>query len=311
MSIIFDAIKRAEAERQKSAAGLPMPAKPAAATSSRTRLWALTLLFVSCGLAAWWINRPAANSKDIASTDVPQALPARTDSAELSNRGVSPELPARLSTAQSPVHEVDLRTLGTPEIDSPITSSAQLDDLREAIASKSIKSDTIDSVAMKAPEAQGMPVSLPQMERPLTTTASLDQSSMPSPTSYRDRAARAQPPQAMPRKPESELAADTFPSANAGTPTVSATSSGTMSLDNSGLKSFYELGYEVRHEIPPMPLSMYVYNRQAQFSFIIINGKKYTEGEQIEGKVQLQKIRADGIECEFEGTRFFYPRQTL
>jgi Type II secretion system protein B len=60
-----------------------------------------------------------------------------------------------------------------------------------------------------------------------------------------------------------------------------------------------------------MATSMYVYNADAQFRFVIIAGKKYREGEQVEAKVTLSKIRSDGIECEFDGTRFFYPRQSL
>ena len=60
-----------------------------------------------------------------------------------------------------------------------------------------------------------------------------------------------------------------------------------------------------------MAVSMYVYNAQQQYRFVIIAGKRYAEGEQIESKVSITKIRADGIECEFQGTRFFYPRQSL
>ena len=77
------------------------------------------------------------------------------------------------------------------------------------------------------------------------------------------------------------------------------------------LPSIFELEYTVRHELPKMAVSMYVYNAQQQFRFVIIAGKRYAEGEQIESKVSITKIRADGLECEFKGTRFFYPRQSL
>ena len=77
------------------------------------------------------------------------------------------------------------------------------------------------------------------------------------------------------------------------------------------LPSVFELDYKLRYELPKMAVSMYVYNAQQQFRFVIIGGKRHAEGELIESKVSITKIRADGLECEFQGTRFFYPRQSL
>jgi hypothetical protein len=206
---------------------------------------------------------------------------------------------------QSAVREVDLRTSGmAPSIERPLTASAQLNPIREAIAQNPAKLEAIAANQMKAPVPVGLPVSLPQLERPLTSSANLDHKApeVQLPNSG------AAPIGAMPAS--SAQASNPAPTPSLPSVATAATQEPNVQ-NNSGLQNFYELGYEVRHEIPPMPLSMYVYNKQPQHSFIIISGKKYTEGEVIEGKVQVQKIRADGIECEFQGTRFFYPRQAM
>jgi Type II secretion system protein B len=305
MSIIFDAIKRAEAERQKSGV-LPSQLQYAPAPKSQKRLWALAALFVSCGIAAWWMQQrpPSATAPMLAEQDESEVNSGENgaDVADLGPTSKNPPLAEMSGAANAPVREVDLRStsanknVSVPQMDQPLTASAQLDQMREAIAANSSK--LIPNESMKAPPPQGMPISVPQMDRPLTASAQL------TPTGENPGAASR--PTLAQRNSDltgSPQAASQQPIEVPGTAKPSATAA-----PSEALPSVFELGYEIRHELPAMALSMYVYHRQPQHSFVIIAGKKYTEGEIIDGKVQVQKIRTDGMECVFQGTRFFYPR---
>jgi Type II secretion system protein B len=309
MSIIFDAIKRAEAERQKSGV-LPSQLHFAPAPKSRKRLWALAALFVSCGMAAWWMQqRPPSVAPTIAEQDESEMNSGKNGASVSATDPVSknPPLAEMRGAENAPVREVDLRgasankNVSVPQMDRPLTASAQLDPMREAIAANPAKLSPNES--MKAPPPQGMPVSVPQMDRPLTASAQLTPGAQ-NPTSPAATTFASNPKLAQ-GNPDLTATQQTLQPVEVP---ATATLSATTATSSEALPSVFELGYEIRHELPAMALSMYVYHRQPQHSFVIIAGKKYTEGEIIDGKVQVQKIRTDGMECVFQGTRFFYPR---
>jgi general secretion pathway protein B len=77
----------------------------------------------------------------------------------------------------------------------------------------------------------------------------------------------------------------------------------------SGLPLVYELDFPVRHALPKLNLSLHVYDPIPARRFVVINGKRYVEGDTVDAKVQLQQIVRDGIECAVDGTRFLLPRQ--
>ena len=289
MSIIFDALKRAEAQRQKGQAPKLAATRTASHAHSRVRLWALASLFVVLGISAWWFRgMPTKPSAMIAASEV-----AKPDAA-------SPELivsPEKLTTVESaPQADLGLKEapavvpaaviatdlsatdvgasratqLSVPSLDAPLTGAAQFDERPEQV---------VVSPPPVAPPAATKPVE-PIAVQPAVTPELA--SSKPA-----EATVQAAPVAAVPA---------VTPSAVAPEPT---------------LPSIFELEYKVRHELPKMAVSMYVYNAQQQFRFVIISGKRYAEGEQIESKVSITKIRADGLECEFQGTRFFYPRQSL
>ena len=286
MSIIFDALKRADAQRQKGQAPKLASTRTSLRTHSKARLWALVSLCLILGLSAWWFRRGSIDSGEIiAATEVAKPRTISREVAVAAGESTpAPRVPqADLSLKETPavpqnlVVATDLsaaelnasggRRLSVPSLDSPLTGAAQFDKRPEPI------------VAVAPPVA---PVSAKPVE-PLLVK--------PVPT-----AALSEP------KP-SEVIATPAPVAAIAPPVIAA--------PEPALPSIFELDYKVRHELPKMAVSMYVYNTQQQNSFVIIAGKSYKEGEQIESKVSITKIRADGIECNFQGTRFFYPRQSL
>ena len=287
MSIIFDALKRAETQRQKGQTPSLASTRAASNARPRLRIWALASLFVALGLSAWWFRTSPELAEATVTAASPNAKPVVVDVSadKLTPRQSSAQ--ADLSLAEAPgvvpaaVVATDLRgnefasaeiatsgatRLTVPSLDTPLTGAAQFDKQREPVA---VIAPVLPATPMAPAPVQ--PDLLPELvnAKPVEVVEPV-----------------AAVPAAMPAT-----------AAEAGSPPV--------------LPSIFELEYQLRHDLPKMAVSMYVYNAQQQYRFVIIGGKRYAEGEQIESKVTVTKIRADGIECEFQGTRFFYPRQSL
>ncbi len=292
MSIIFDALKRAEAQAQKGRAPTFANARIVSHARSKTRLWVLACLFVVVGLSAWWFRGSSAKpSGIILTTDADKPSPTARETGvtagELTNNS-GPQADFSLkkvpAVVENPVAATDLSTaeskasgtrqLSVPSLDLSLTGAAQFDKRPE-------------------PVAVMPPISaVKQVEPPLA------------------KPAQAKPAQAIPPAPivAPEPIAIPAPVAAVAPPPVAPP---VVAPPEPALPSVFELDYKIRLELPKMPVSMYVYNAQPQFRFVIIGGKRYAEGEQIENKVNITKIRADGLECDYQGTRFFYPRQSL
>ena len=301
MSIIFDALRRAEAQRQKGQAPSLARALNVSKARSNVRIWALVSLFVVLGLSAWWFvgspNEPAkVTTTAVRSDTMPAAVAAPLAQVSL---GQSP-MPADLSLTESsaPVRAAVVATdvrgteagtttatrLSVPNLDSPLTGAAQFDKRR-------------DQVVVAAP--------IPALPIPSSPAKPVESASV---TPVLAEVKPAQAPAAM-AAPTAMAASTAMPAMQTGAPPVLAAE--IAKPPEPALPSIFELEYQIRHDLPKMVVSMYVYNAQQQFRFVIIGGKRYAEGEQIESKVTVTKIRADGIECEFQGIRFFYPRQSL
>ena len=73
----------------------------------------------------------------------------------------------------------------------------------------------------------------------------------------------------------------------------------------------YELPLAVRQTLPPLKLSMHVWNADPAFRFIILDDTRASEG-QVAGKgINVIEIRRDGVLLEMNGTRFVLPRGGL
>ncbi len=62
-----------------------------------------------------------------------------------------------------------------------------------------------------------------------------------------------------------------------------------------------------RESIPRLKLEVLVYSEHAGEGLVFINGRKYTEGQKVEGKVTLEAITPDGVILSYEGQRFLLP----
>lgn len=77
------------------------------------------------------------------------------------------------------------------------------------------------------------------------------------------------------------------------------------------LPNVFQLPYTTRKDLPKLELSMHVFSPDASERFIVLNGKRYTLETPAPGpELSLLDIVADGAVLEFRGQRFLLPRQT-
>jgi general secretion pathway protein B len=60
--------------------------------------------------------------------------------------------------------------------------------------------------------------------------------------------------------------------------------------------------------LPPLRLSMHVWNADPARRFVILGEARAVEGEAAGDDLRIVEIRRDGVVLEFRGTRFLLPR---
>lgn len=112
------------------------------------------------------------------------------------------------------------------------------------------------------------------------------------------RKATVAPPPKAPIKPLSKPAATKKPVAAPAAPATAATS---------GLPLYWQLPYAERKDLPELKISMHVYARSPADRFVIINGARQVQGDDLGNNMTLVAIRPDGIVVELNGKRFVVP----
>jgi general secretion pathway protein B len=339
MSIIFDALKKAEASRQRGQSpGLHSPqlrTGTGSAPASKLRVFTLAGLFLACGIGAYWSyarrdqgaaavaegNSPGNSGAPVStaapgtgpgmipgtptasvpsSAGIPPASAMPPASAEMlpmvdltqagqATGGPQPDNAASPQVAQSAIGQITNQTAVLPSLAKPLTGNASV---TTPIPTAPIASGNAELDAERARAKEKVMAEM----RSQAEAARLD-------------AQASQQAQAEAAQVEAARAA-TMPASSNNTPVASMplTPPAEAPAASGGLPMYFELPYEVRHGLPKMNVSMHVYNAAAQKRFVIVNGKRHVEGDQIEGGVTIRGIRAEGMECEFQGTAFFYPR---
>ena len=65
-----------------------------------------------------------------------------------------------------------------------------------------------------------------------------------------------------------------------------------------------ELSYEFRRTVPSMLINVFVYSNNEEDRFIMVDMKKYQEGQDIEEGVTLKEIRNNSIVVEYNNKIF-------
>jgi general secretion pathway protein B len=74
------------------------------------------------------------------------------------------------------------------------------------------------------------------------------------------------------------------------------------------LPVYWQLPYNVRKELPDLKMSMHVYSATPAQRFVVLNGNRQVEGDELGGDVRVSEIRKDGVVLIFQGQRFIVPR---
>ena len=272
MSFILDALKKAEQERAR---GLPPGLHAHVPLAPNRRLGLLVgLSLVAAGVIWSVFFRETATETVATANQLPAGVAAQ---------GVD-------TGANTGEVNVPIDTLSTPPAPAELPNVAPL-------------GADIDKVATVS--AYQPPIALPTLATPITGASApqLAQNGVPQ----MPIAEPSQQPVLIVQpaaEPPTPTVVSQIPTPEASYPAASVPAA-------PALPQIFELDYSVRNELPKMLLSMHVYNRDPQRRFVVINGKRLVEGEQIEGKVTIAAIVPTGIECEMNGTRFLFPRQTL
>ncbi|MDC8014064.1 general secretion pathway protein GspB [Tahibacter soli] len=74
------------------------------------------------------------------------------------------------------------------------------------------------------------------------------------------------------------------------------------------LPLYWQLPLNIRKDLPALKLSMHVYSPTPEQRFVVLNGNRQKEGDDLGADVRLTEIRVDGAVLEFHGQRFLVPR---
>lgn len=304
MSLILEALKKSEQQRRLG----EMPTLGTPAPTSRRRRSLLPvlagLIVVALG-AGWWFMRtphtapptdeakPAAVAVDPTAATPPAAPPraARTE----------PKAPAARAGAPPPATApvvVPMPTTDRPGAVRPAPNAALVGTpaapAKPATPPASTATATAPAGKPAAPKAGAETRPAAPMKPGVGDKATASQ---PNPTP-RDAKVPAPDTKAPAPAPEARTTADAKADARPAT-TKPATPA---------LPSVWELPYGTRKELPDLKLTMHVYSNVPAERFIVIEGARHVEGDDLGNGVVLHEISTDGMVLDFKGQRFLYPR---
>lgn len=96
------------------------------------------------------------------------------------------------------------------------------------------------------------------------------------------------------------------PHATVAAPATPAAAPATPALEQ--LPVYWQLPYNVRKELPELKMSMHVYSATPAQRFVVLNGNRQVEGDELGGDVHVTEIRSDGVVLTYHGQRFIVPR---
>lgn len=246
MSLILDALKRAERERRGEHApaleDAPAAAGPRPASPGRWRLLGVVTLVLVVAALGWSLWRkpsapepqPAPPQPEQAAAPVPQPAPEEDP----------PEPPTDTAPAVIP---------GTESV-------ASLEEVTEGV--------------VEAPVVPPAPVS-------------------PAPEQAATRAEA--PPAAEPRPSQAAVEPET---ARPIPPALT---------QPAPLRKLREMPPDYRADFPALTVEVHVFERSPAQRFVMVNGRRYKEGERLAEGPQILEIVREGIVLEFRGQKVLYP----
>jgi general secretion pathway protein B len=314
MSLILEALKKSERERRLGEA--PSLGSPIIQVRRRRSLMPYLIALIALGLGAyWWMNRSVTDSAP-ATAEAPSAAPAAT-----TNPAAAPQAPVLAGT--DPTAPADASSTAATRDIAQSTAADRLPRSRvEPDPTTGLRPDLREKV-----KSGELVVANPQLLKP-GEPATIKESEAMAPSAVAPPMP-AGDPQAVPAEPATVVAEHvktvevapapevpkkiaageaTAPAKVAPTATDSPPPSAPPpAAAVSQLPLLWELPYAKRREIPELKLTMHVYAAVPAQRFVIINGNRQMEGDDIDG-LRVVEIRGEGVVFDHQGQRFLFPR---
>lgn len=343
MSLILEALKKSEAKRRLGSA--PDLGTPFASRRKRSPIVPIVVAILIVGALAWWWTQRTPSTPP--PSDVAQVAPPPRTGAPLKsvtgNNSLQPTPPpSNLVKAPPPPSAVDPFT---PNMGNDASGARQaMKDQRDR--RRGNLRDRGENAGPNGPMAQGMPPNFPADAQSLNRSNNAAPPPPPAVATNAPRAAApvtatapvaakpAPPPPvaATAPAPAPQVAAQTQKAADATTPAADVSARAPKTPGTVGLPAtppsaeqstpskpapslsaqpYSELPFSFRKSLPELRLSMHVYMAEPAQRFVILNDSRIGEGDKTNDDVYVREIRPDGAVLEFQGQRFFYPRDGL
>ena len=282
MSLILEALKKSE--RQRRLGESPSLGSPIMAVRRRRNLLPGLVVLIAIGLGAlWWMQRgsnpPAAD---------PAAVTAETPTA------AKPPAAAVNPAPRSPV------PVNQSIPAAPMQTRQASENRREKLRSgELVAADPQAGAAATIKESE--PVSAAD---PAALAAAMANAPVPAPPPDNGQARAVRPPP-IAKTPVTAAQSVAVPPTKPAPAMPAPAAAAEVPADS--MKLMWELPLAMRSKLPELKLSMHVFAADPAQRFVIINGERSAEGDEVEG-MKLIEIRKDGVVFDYEGERFLYPR---
>jgi general secretion pathway protein B len=311
MSYILDALKRAERERRQGQHSALDELPPPPAGPGGLPRWMLPSAIAAVVAAALsygvfvWTHKTAQPAAPAAETEraaaplpatayeaaPPMPAPPDADSAP------PPSAPAVRQASAPPAP--DQTTVGAQAAEPAQQDEGQEEPLEEdaGMIEDGDRIATLDDVVAPPPPQRTPP--------PASTPAAVPETGAELPPAAIDRrlAPGHRPPPA-PQSPATDLANAPAAASSAAPGSAEAAPAGpTQSLPTQSLR---EMPAEFRAEFPALTVDVHAYNEDPARRFVIINGKRYREGDALAEGPRVVSIIAEGIVFDWHSERVLY-----
>lgn len=321
MSSILDALKKSEAERQRGlpptiGSSLPLRRQPPPRKSTR---WWLPVAAAAALALAW-----AGGMFDFASGDAgPDTAASSPDAA-----------PAAASVAVADPGAPANESIAAPTTNTAVPASARSETkpaaagATSAANAESAGSDARPrrigfgpyrpSAAAEAPAKPDTAVTPQTAESDPGRSTATTTAAIAANQGTGQPAGNAPAHQGKPAQPQ-QIAAGTAQSAPTDTPAPSsdtpaiaadapAAAAGTdETASDDGIPTIYELSFAARQTLPDITVTMHMYSDDPDRRFALVNGVRVSDGQALDGGVEIVRVLPDGVQVRFESTEFVLP----
>ncbi|MBE5315725.1 MAG: general secretion pathway protein GspB [Xanthomonadales bacterium] len=304
MSLILEALKKSEAERQRGRAPglldlqLRAPRRRSKA-GLLTVLSALVLAAVGAGYGFALLRAPA-EAPLAAAAPAPSAVAEAAPAPSAPTATAAPEHAAAAESKDAESATPASRLPSDPGFDSVEREARP--QLAVALTDPVATAQTPAPAASVPPPDASVDAPAAAPGAPLPATAA-----MPATSADPADAAQAAAEPAAPQAPTLAVAAERDSAASA--PTAAGLEPvAPPAAPSDSPPPLSSLDHEARGRLPPLKVSMHVFAEDPAGRVVIIDGRRLREGDAMDSRLRLAEIRREGSVLELEGRRYLLPR---